>query len=100
MNIPRIARVHCVDGPIGCSLTIISDPQTKQPTQLVVSERNNPHIKRLVPVQLIKRATKHSVYLSCTKKHFSKLEQLEKIVIHPDDGRVTYLVSRPTPTWT
>lgn len=99
MSIPLFASVHCIDGPIGCSLTTITDPQTKEPTQLVVAEINAPYVKRLVPVQLVKRTTSRTLYLSCSKKHFSKLEQLEKIVIHPDDGHVTHLVSRTAPSW-
>ncbi len=97
MDIPLTGNVHCTDGTAGQAITTISDPETKKVTHFVVAEKKSPYIKRLVPVQLIKKITAQSILLSCTLKELSTIEQLEKFVINPLDGYVSHLVAKTTP---
>ncbi len=94
MDIPLNVEVHCIDGLAGHSITTITNPASIKVTHLVVTEKQDPQIKRLIPIQLVWRVTKHSIHLNCTLTELSKLKQLEKLVINPANGHITHLVLR------
>ena len=99
MKIPLSVDVYCIDGLVGRSITTISNPITKEVTHFVVAELQNPHIKRLVPVELIKTVTPQVIHLNCSAKEFAKTEQLEKFLLHPTNGNITHLVLKMGQVW-
>jgi hypothetical protein len=92
MNIPLNVEVCCLDGSVGRAVTTILNPTTKKITHLVVAERKAPDIKRLVPLELIKKTTSRLILLNCTWEAVSKMDQLKKLVINPIDLRINYMV--------
>ncbi len=92
MDISFSAAVHCLDGLVGHPITTVTNPTTKAVTHLVVAEDTAPYAKRLVPIEMIKKATPHLITLNCTKEGFLHIEQLEKLLVHPKDGHITHLV--------
>ncbi len=97
MDIPLDVEVYCTDGPGGSSITTISNPITEKITYLVVTEKEAPYIKRLVPIEMVKKTTPQSICLNCTRKDLSKVEQLKKFLLHPIDKRITHLVLQKGP---
>lgn len=95
VNIPLNVDVYCTNGLAGQSITTISNPNTNYVTHIVVAERQSPYVKRLVSVKFIKETTPQVIYLNCTHKEFSKMEQLERILAHPTEGYITHLVLKP-----
>ena len=66
---------------------------------ILVVETHNPHIKRLVPVVLLKEIDGQVIRLNCTGKQFEKIERLEKIVAHPTGGYISHLVLERDQAW-
>ncbi len=94
MNIPLDVEVHCADGLCGRSIITMTNPITKETSHLVVAESKAPHIKRLVPIKLVKETTPQLIRLSCSREELSEIEQLEKFVVNPKDNLITRLVLR------
>ena len=91
-NIPLDVAVHCTDEMGGRSLTTILNPDTQKVSHLIITDEKAPYIKRLVPIDLIKKVTSQSIWLNCTKEALLKMEQLEKVLISPMGEYVSHLV--------
>jgi hypothetical protein len=76
----------------GCSLTTILNPSTQRVSHLIVVDEHSPYIKRLVPIDLIRKITSQSIFLNCTREMLSKTEQLEKVLVSPLNEYASHLV--------
>ncbi|HSR31232.1 MAG TPA: PRC-barrel domain-containing protein [Anaerolineae bacterium] len=73
MEIPLNVEVHCTDGRCGRSTHIILNPATEQITHIVVREKQQSRIERLVPVVLLRQTAAEVILLDCTLEEFSTL---------------------------
>ena len=67
MEIPLKISVQCTDGLAGQVKCVMVNPVSQQLTHMVVEERGFPHLKRLVPLELIKNGNSGHIQLS--RKH-------------------------------
>ncbi len=65
MDLPLNVEVRCSDGPCGKSNCVILNPITDQITHLAVEGNTFPYVKRLVPIEKIKKTTPEAIELSC-----------------------------------
>ena len=73
MDIPLSAKVECVDGLCGESITIVVNPLTQKVTHIVVKTVPN-DVERLVPVDQIRDTTPTLIQLHCTKGVLAEME--------------------------
>jgi sporulation protein YlmC with PRC-barrel domain len=75
VEIPLRADVHCIDieNPVGHSQYVVLNPVTEQLTHVVVRDRQRQDVERLVPLELVERATPKRIWLSCTRNEFRDL---------------------------
>ena len=72
------ARVSCEQGPCGELVRVVVDPIKRAITHLVVEEPHGREVGRLVPVDLVERATERELRLHCTLSQFASLEAAEE----------------------
>ncbi|MDD5468852.1 MAG: hypothetical protein PHS96_13705 [Anaerolineales bacterium] len=73
-------KVHCLDGQGGKVSKIITDPESHQPTYLVV-KRGRLHVREiLVPVSLVAEVTEEAVFLNITRETLVGLSDYEYTV--------------------
>ena len=72
IHIPLNARVECWSKGVGKSVNVVINPVTRNITNLVVEDKHFGHIKRLVPIELIKITTSDTIQLTCTAEEFSQ----------------------------
>jgi uncharacterized membrane protein len=74
-EIPIEARVECVDGLCGKSITVIVNPKTQTVTHLVIQDKSFLEGEtRLVPIDQILETTPDLVRLRCTREELAKME--------------------------
>jgi uncharacterized membrane protein len=74
-NIPLSAKVECVDGPCGESITVIVNPHTEKVTHVVVKDESLSFpAERLVPVEQILESTPDLIRLRCSKEDMEAME--------------------------
>ena len=73
MEIPLKISVQCTDGLAGQVKCVMVNPVSQQLTHMVVEERGFPHLKRLVPLELIKNGNSGHIQLSCTTPQLATL---------------------------
>lgn len=78
MDIPINVDVYCALEPCGRSTSLIVNPVNEEVTHIVVTEKNFPYIKRLVPISEIFESTPHAIKLRCTPEKFAHLEPYEE----------------------
>jgi hypothetical protein len=76
MDISAEAVVHCTDGVAGRVKLIIINPLTDRISHVVVRERSFPHVKRLVPIGLVERASSQEIRLACSRNALSRMRSL------------------------
>ena len=74
-HIPLQAKVQCVDGDCGESITVIVNPTTQSVTHFVVKDKglSDPN-ERLVPVDQVEEVTPQMIRLRCTKAELAEME--------------------------
>ena len=73
MHISLNAKVDCTDGHAGQTTCVIINPVTRQLTHIIVAEKGSTHMKRLVPLELIKNGNSGHIQLSCTTPQLATL---------------------------
>jgi sporulation protein YlmC with PRC-barrel domain len=104
MEIPINVDVYCMGELCGRSICLIINPVKEQITHLVVSEKEFPHIQRLVPVQLIvdhePPPVMGAIQLHCTRAEFSGMKPFEETeFIQSGKLITTYPYEAPYAVW-
>ena len=74
-HIPLQAKVECVDGACGESITVVVNPTTQSVTHFVVKDKSLPDPnERLVPVDQVEEVSPQMIRLRCTKSELAELE--------------------------
>ena len=75
ITIPLNAKVECVDGSCGESITVIVNPVTQKLTHFVVrDDKMPPPTQRLVPVEQVAETSSDLVRLNCTAAQVAQME--------------------------
>lgn len=91
-------RVQCLDGQGGKISKIVIDPDSRQPTHLVV-KRGRLHVREiLVPVSLVAEATEESVFLNVTRETLVGLSDYE-YTLRKGDYQKPLIVGYPRPRY-
>jgi hypothetical protein len=72
IDIPLNAKVECVDGECGESVTVIIDPVARKLTHFVVEDSDL--IQRVVAIDQVVETTRESIRLSCSKDELKQME--------------------------
>jgi len=75
MDMPVTADVNCADGPCGQSTSLIIDPTDQHVTHVVVRQKGPGGVEHMVPLALVRDATRLSIMLKCTADSLAKLER-------------------------
>lgn len=75
MDIPIDAKVQCSDGLGGRSRLVIINPTTKKVTNVVVRDRHDPHIERVVPIRYVIDSDDDLIRLSCSRHELSAMRE-------------------------
>jgi len=69
------AKVECIDGPCGQTITMIVDRQTRKVTYLVVEDETLPYkpYQRLVPIDQVAEATRDLIRLRCKRADVAEM---------------------------
>ena len=78
MDIPINADVLCAGKACGRSTCLIVNPVDEQVTHVVVTEKEFPNIKRLVPVGKIATSTADSIQLDCSQAALANMDAFEE----------------------
>ena len=84
MDISPKAEVVCMDGAYGHSEAVILNPDMEQVTHVVVAKQDFPHIKYLVPMELIIESTPDRIRLGCRKSDVEKLKLFTETEMIPN----------------
>ena len=74
IEFPLNTAVHCQGELLGETIELVIDPGDNQITHLVVKEKYQPYIERLVPIRYIEGIFSSKVNLCCTKDEFSEMD--------------------------
>jgi uncharacterized membrane protein len=72
IDIPLNAKVQCVDGACGESVTVIVDPVARKLTHFVVQDPDL--VDRMVSVDLVEETTREVIRLRCSKDELKRME--------------------------
>jgi uncharacterized membrane protein/sporulation protein YlmC with PRC-barrel domain len=91
-KIPLDAKVECIDGACGESVTVIVNPTTRQVTHFVVRYKDLPHPnQRLVPIDDVLDTSSSLIRLRCTREQLAGMEPfLETQYIRTEQPVPTY----------
>lgn len=78
-KIPLHAKVMCIDGLAGESISVVVDPVVKSVTHLVVQDRTFPKpLEWLVPVEKAVKSTSETIQLDCTREELTKMRSFTR----------------------
>jgi sporulation protein YlmC with PRC-barrel domain len=78
------AKASCSDGPCGEVTRVITDPDTRTITHLVIEPKHHRHLGRLVPLELLDPAA-DGITMRCTIAEFGELEPSEEVDLEEGD---------------
>jgi uncharacterized membrane protein len=78
-KIPLHAKVMCVDGLAGESISVVIDPVGRNIAHLVVQDRTFPKpLEMLVPVEKAVESTSETIQLACTREELAKMQPFRR----------------------
>lgn len=78
-KIPLHAKVMCVDGLAGESISVVIDPVVRSVTHLVVQDRTFPKpLEWLVPVEKAIESTSETIQLDCAREELVKMQPFRR----------------------
>jgi sporulation protein YlmC with PRC-barrel domain len=78
------AKASCSDGPCGEVTRVITDPDTRTITHLIIEPKHRRHLGRLVPLELLDPAA-DGIRMRCTIAEFAELEPAEEVDLEEGD---------------
>ncbi len=84
IDIPLNARVECVDGKCGESVTVIVDPVGRKLTHFVVKDEKL--VQRLVSIDQVVETTRESIRLRCSKDELTQMEPFVEMHFVKDEA--------------
>lgn len=73
MELCTQARVHCFDGLCGDLVYVVLKPNREEVAYIVVQEPDPPQLERMIPTELIAKATITDIYLDFSKQYLPYL---------------------------
>lgn len=92
------APVRCTDGAAGQVAALITDPVARSLAHLAVGVEHEPTGARIVPVELVRRASETGVELSCSLAELARLpvfHDVEFVPYMPDTGDAGTMLAWP-----
>jgi hypothetical protein len=88
MELCTTARVHCFDGLCGELIYLVLKPNRDEIAYIVVQEPDPPQLERMVPIELIARATSQDIFLDFSKQYLHYLSPFRQAMFVAEETPV------------
>lgn len=86
MELCTTARVHCFDGLCGELIYLVLKPNRDEIAYIVVQEPDPPQLERMVPIELIARATSEDIFLDFSRQYLHYLSPFRQAMFVAEEN--------------
>jgi hypothetical protein len=95
MELCTQAKVHCLDGLCGDLIYVVLKPNRDEVAYIVVQEPDPPQLERMIPIELITKATSNDIYLDFSKEYLHYLSPFRQAMFVAEEMPVGFSIGWP-----